>query len=48
MIIKEIFWKSDLALVAGPAQTSCKPAPFPELPEFLMQSALPKRLTISK
>jgi hypothetical protein len=40
MIIKEIFWKSDLALVAGPAHANRKPVP---LPEFPVQSALPRR-----
>jgi hypothetical protein len=32
MIIKEIFWKSDLALVAGPVHENRKPAPLSESP----------------
>jgi hypothetical protein len=40
MIIKEIFWKSDPVLAAGPAHANRKHAPLPELP---VQSALPRR-----
>jgi hypothetical protein len=40
MIIKEIFWKSDLALVTGFAHANRKPVP---LPDFPVQSAPPRR-----